>query len=81
MEINHKYFAESISFEKLDNVFFDYVSISTIQRLGYLLENELDQSDLAEILFIKSQEFNCKFQQTPLKYSKPTEDCETNAKS
>ena len=72
--------AESMNFEQLDKVFFDYVPTSTIQRLGYLLENELEQSDLAETLFIKSQEFNCKFQKTSLKYSKPTENCETNAK-
>ena len=72
--------AESINFEQLGKDFFDYVPTSTIQRLGYLLENELEQSNLAKILFIKSQEFNCKFQKTPLKYSKSTENCETNAK-
>ena len=72
--------AESINFNRLDKVFFDYVPTSTVQRLGYLLENELEQSDLAEILFIKSQEFNCTFQKTPLKYSNPTESCETNTK-
>ena len=72
--------AESINFEQLDKVFFDYVPTTTIQRLGYLLENELEQSELAEILFLKSQEFRCKFQKTPLKYSKSTVDCETNAK-
>ena len=72
--------AEAINFEPLDEDFFNYVPTSTIQRLGYLLENELEQSNLAEILFVKSQEFGCKFQRTPLKYSKPTEDCETNAK-
>ena len=72
--------AESMNFEKLDKIFFDYVPISTIQRLGYLLENELEQSDLAEILYSKSQKFGCKFQKMPLKYSKPTENCETNAK-
>jgi len=72
--------AESMNFEQLDKDFFNYVPTSTIQRLGYLLENELEQSNLAEILFVKSQEFSCKFQKTPLKYSKPTENCETNAK-
>jgi hypothetical protein len=44
------------------------------------LEFELEQPDLAEKLYSKSQEFSCKFQKTPLKYSKPTENCETNAK-
>ena len=72
--------AESINFEQLDKVFFDYVPTSTIQRLGYLLDNELEQPDIAEILFAKSQEFNCKFQKTPLKSNKKTENCETNAK-
>jgi len=72
--------AESVNFEQLDKAFFDYVPTATIQRLGYLLENELEQSNLAEILFAKSQKYNCKFQKIPLKYSKPTEDCETNAK-
>ena len=72
--------AESINFEHLDNTFFDYVPTSTIQRLGYLLENELEQPDLAEILYSKSQEFGCKFQKMPLKYSKSTENCKTNSK-
>ena len=72
--------AESINFKQLDKDFFHYVPNSTIQRLGYLLENELEQSDLAEILYSKSQEFGCNFQKIPLKYSKSTEDCETNAK-
>ena len=72
--------AESVNFESLDKAFFDYVPTATIQRLGHLLEIELEQPDLAEILFAKSQEFGCKFQKMPLKYSKPIEDCKTNAK-
>lgn len=71
---------ESMNFGQLDSDFFNYVPASTIQRLGYLLENELEQSDLAGILYLKSEEFYCKFQKTPLKYGKPTEHCETNAK-
>ena len=72
--------AESVNFEQLDKAFFDYVPTATIQRLGYLLEIELEQSDLAEKLYLKSQEFNCKFQKTPLKFNKSTEGRETNAK-
>jgi len=72
--------AESVNFEQLDKAFFDYVPTATIQRLGYLLEFEVEQSDLAEKLYLKSQEFNCKFQKIPLKYSKPTDDCKANAK-
>lgn len=72
--------AESINFKQLDKDFFNYVPISSIQRLGYLLENELKQSELAKILYLKSQKFGCKFQKIPLKYSKSTKDCKTNEK-
>jgi len=71
---------EIVKFGKLDKTFFDYVPTSTIQRLGYLLENELEQPKQAEILYSKAQTHSCKFQKIPLKYSKPTEDCETNTK-
>jgi predicted transcriptional regulator of viral defense system len=72
--------AESLNFNKLDNDFFEYVPISTIQRLGYLLENPLEREDLANKLYEKYQKFSCKFQQIPLKYNKKTADCETNTK-
>jgi predicted transcriptional regulator of viral defense system len=71
---------EVVKFGKLDKPFFDYVPTSTIQRLGYLLENELEQPKQADILFSKAQTHGCKFQKIPLKYSKPVKDCETNAK-
>lgn len=71
---------EIVRFGKLDKSFFDYVPTSTIQRLGYLLENELEQVKQADILFAKAQTHNCKFQKIPLKYSKPTIDCGTNKK-
>jgi hypothetical protein len=69
---------EVVKFGKLDKTFFEYVPTSTIQRLGYLLENELEQSRQAAILFSKAQTYGCKFQKIPLKYSKSTSDCETN---
>jgi len=71
---------EVAKFGKLDKTFFDYVPTSTIQRLGYLLESELEQEEQASILFSKAQTHGCKFQKIPLKYSKPTADCETNEK-
>jgi predicted transcriptional regulator of viral defense system len=71
---------EVVKFGKSDKAFFDYVPSSTIQRLGYLLENVLEQLKQADILFSKAQTHGCRFQSIPLKYSKPTKDCETNAK-
>jgi predicted transcriptional regulator of viral defense system len=71
---------ETVRFGKLDKAFFDYVPTSTIQRLGHLLENELEQEKQANILFSKTKTRNCKFQKIPLKYNKPTENCEYNQK-
>ncbi|GHT43205.1 hypothetical protein AGMMS49965_16520 [Bacteroidia bacterium] len=72
--------AESMDFNKLNADFFEYVPKSTIQRLGYLLENPLEQEDLANRLYEKAQKFDCKFQQIPLKSGKKTADCETDTK-
>jgi hypothetical protein len=71
---------ETVKFGKLDKTFFNYVPTSTIQRLGYLLENELEQIKQAGVLFSKAQTHGCKFQKIPLKYSKSIIDCETNEK-
>jgi len=71
---------EVVKFGKLDKTFFDYVPTSTVQRLGYLLENELEQPKQANILYSKAKTHGCKFQKIPLKYSNPVTDCETNAK-
>ena len=71
---------EVVKFGKLDKTFFDYVPTSTIQRLGYLLENELEQSEKASVLFSKAHTHGCKFQKIPLKNNKSTNNCDTNEK-
>jgi hypothetical protein len=71
---------EVVRFGKLDKIFFEYVPTSSIQRLGYLLENKLDQPKQAEILYSKVHTYGYKFQKIPLKYSKPIENCETDMK-
>ena len=71
---------EMVKFGKADKSFFDYVPISTVQRLGYLLENELQQQRQAEILYSKAKTYGCGFQKIPLKYSKPTVNCEIDTK-
>jgi hypothetical protein len=72
--------SEVLNFSKLDRIFFDYVPTASIQRLGYLLENELEQPKQAEILYAKALKFGCKFQKIPLKYSKKTDGCPTDTK-
>jgi predicted transcriptional regulator of viral defense system len=71
---------EVVRFGKLDKTFFEYVPTSSVQRLGYLLENKLEQPKQAEILYSKAQTHGCKFQKIPLKYSKPTKNCEVDMK-
>ena len=71
---------EVARFGKTDKYFFEYVPTSTIQRLGFLLETALEQPKQAEILYSKAHTHGCRFQKIPLKYSKPTADCETNEK-
>jgi predicted transcriptional regulator of viral defense system len=71
---------EIVKFGKLDKTFFNYIPTSSIQRLGYLLENELEQIEQASILFSKAQTHGCNFQKIPLKYSKSTTDFKTNEK-
>ena len=71
---------EVVRFGKLDKAFFEYVPTVTIQRLGYLLKTVLGQPKQADILYSKAHAHGCKFQKIPLKYSKPTENCETDKK-
>ena len=71
---------EVVKFGKLDKSFFDYVPTSTVQRLGYLLENELEHLKQADILYSKSKIHGCKFQKIPLKNNKPTNNCGVNEK-
>jgi len=58
---------EALDFELLDKQFFDFIPVATIQRLGYLLECALEQSELAEKLYAKAKAYKCKFQKISLK--------------
>lgn len=64
---------EVLDFRKTPDAFFEVVSTATIQRLGYLLENVLESPDLANQLYEKALQANCKFQTVPLKNSKSIE--------
>jgi predicted transcriptional regulator of viral defense system len=66
---------EVLDFTNLPTSFFEFVSVSTIQRLGYILEQVIEKQDLANILFEKSKVAGCNFQPIPLKNRKSTENC------
>ena len=72
--------AESCRFKKLKADFFEYVPTPVIQRLGYLLDEELDLKKQAEDLYLMTQKFRCSFRKTPLKNRKSVVNCPVNEK-
>ncbi len=61
---------EVLDFRNTPDAFFEIVSTATIQRLGYLLENVVESTDLANQLYEKAIQANCAFQTVLLKNSK-----------
>ncbi len=72
--------SEVIRPEKLNKDFLENIPIATIQRLGYLMEYELDRGDIANKLFEEMQNLRKVFYRTPLKSNKPSKGYETNEK-
>lgn len=64
---------ESLDFTQIPDSFFETVTTTTIQRLGYLLENIVQCADLANQLYEKAKNANCNFQTVPLKIGNPIE--------
>ncbi|CAN5759835.1 hypothetical protein BH20ACI4_BH20ACI4_20830 [soil metagenome] len=62
--------AESINIEKITQIFLSELQITVIQRLGYLLEEVIENQDLAEKIFTLSQNMNLNFFPVPLGSSK-----------
>lgn len=72
--------AESLHMDSLNEIFFENVSASTVQRLGFLLEKVLEKTELANNLHAKAKENGCTFQKIPLKNGNQTEGCEVDSK-
>ena len=58
--------SESIESNSFDIDFFDFVPVSAVQRLGYLLDIVLGESALADDLLIKAEAASIRFRTTPL---------------
>jgi predicted transcriptional regulator of viral defense system len=71
---------ENCRFKKLRADFFEYVPTPVIQRLGYLLDEELGLKKQADDLYIVAKKFGCKFRKTPLKNRKSITSCSVNKK-
>ena len=70
--------AESINPEMFCNELFEHVQVTTLQRLGYLLEYALENKLLADTLYIALQQQGITFFRTPLKTSASITRCPTN---
>jgi predicted transcriptional regulator of viral defense system len=62
--------AESCRFKKMKADFFEYVPTPVIQRLGYLLDEELDFKKQADDLYSMAKKNGCSFRKMPLKNRK-----------
>ncbi len=71
---------EVLDFTNVTSTFFEVVNTTTIQRLGYLLENVIESPDLANQLYEKALLFKCNFQRVPLKNGRSIEKSILNKK-
>jgi len=58
--------AESIDFQKVDVDFFSDIPTAAVQRLGYILEAELEEKTLADCLYDKAKQSGINFKSAPL---------------
>jgi len=73
--------AEEVDFKKnINPAFFEYFPLPVIQRLGYLLEEELEFESLANDLWNKIQKCGLKLRTVPLRNRKSVKDCPINKK-
>lgn len=58
----------------------DYTSIATIQRLGYMLEDVLGQTEIADVLYAELRSYAKRFRYVPLNTRKNVENAEKNSR-
>ena len=72
---------DSLDFENVNPDFFTIHGLPVFQRLGYILEDVLEEYELAETLYSKMKEYGfIKFRKIPFKIGKPTIECKKNGK-
>lgn len=73
--------ADCLDFNNIYPDFFTIHGLPVYQRLGYILEDILEENDLAENLYSKMKESGfIKFRKIPFKIGKPTMGCVQNTK-
>ncbi|HSH64721.1 MAG TPA: type IV toxin-antitoxin system AbiEi family antitoxin [Bacteroidia bacterium] len=69
---------DEMQLEKVNKAFLKEVPITTIQRLGYILEKVLNKKEIADRLYNESQKAKLNFFRTPLKTVAKTKNCQTD---
>lgn len=59
--------AEDLDFNRVGDDFFSFFPATTVQRLGYILDEILDCKEIAEVLYRKGQQAGLSFRKTLLK--------------
>ena len=58
--------SEVINIDSIENDFFTYIPVSAVQRLGYLFEDVLSESELSKCLYQKAKLASVSFRKIPL---------------
>lgn len=72
--------AEKIDFHGASKNLFDYTSIATVQRLGYILEVILEQEEIADVLYAELRSYVKRFRYVPLSTYKPDDNVKKNTR-
>ncbi len=72
--------ADSLNFEEVDNAFYKVYGVPAYQRLGYILENVLEEYEIAESFYHQVLSHDMKFRKVPFKIGKLTANCATDSK-
>ncbi len=72
--------SEKLDFRGASTNLFNYTSIATIQRLGYILEVVLERQEIADVLHIELLSYVGRFRYVPLSTQRPDENTEKNTR-
>lgn len=72
--------AENLDFRRASDNLFNYTSIATIQRLGYILDDILEQKEIAEVLHSELLTYVKRFRYIPLSTHKTDKNAEKNTR-
>lgn len=72
--------ADSLDFSNVDDSFFKIYGVPVYQRLGYILDEVLEESELADSLLARLKALDVVFRKTSFKTGKDTIGCDINEK-